>query len=166
VPALDIIDNVLPFIGAEEEKVEFEPRKMLGALVDNEVQPAAFPISAHTNRVAVSEGHMVCASLELERRAGAEEIRKTIESFQSPKDVRGLPSAPEPPIEVRSEEDRPQPRRDRLTGKGMTAVVGRIRPDPVLDVKFVFLAHNTIRGAAGGSILNAELLVKQGYIAA
>ncbi len=165
VAALDILDNVLPNIGGqEEEKVENEPRKMLGAFDREQIVPAAFAISAHTNRVAVSDGHLVCASVELERRASPQEVRAALEGFRSPKEVQELPSAPARAIEVRDEDDRPQPRKDRNAGKGMTAVVGRIRSDPVLDVKFVVLAHNTIRGAAGCAILNAEFLVAKKYI--
>jgi aspartate-semialdehyde dehydrogenase len=166
VAALDILDNVLPNIGGqEEEKVENEPRKMLGALDREQIVPAPFAISAHTNRVAVSDGHLVCVSVELERRASPQDVRAALEGFQSPIEVQGLPSAPARAIEVRDEEDRPQPRKDRNAGKGMTTVVGRIRTDPVLDVKFVVLAHNTIRGAAGCAILNAEFLVAKKYLA-
>jgi aspartate-semialdehyde dehydrogenase len=165
VASLDILDNVLPNIGGgEEEKVESEPRKMLGAFDRGKIIPAPFALSAHTNRVAVSDGHMVCASVELDRRVSPQEVSAALEGFQSPKEVLGLPSAPAKAIEVRNEEDRPQPRKDRNAGKGMTAVVGRIRADPVLDVKFVVLAHNTIRGAAGGALLNAEFLVSQKYL--
>ncbi len=165
VASLDILDNVIPNIGgAEEEKVESEPRKMLGVLSDGKIEPAPFAISAHTNRVAVSDGHTVCVSLELGKRAAPEEIRKALEGYEFPAAVRGLPSLPKKFIEVREEQDRPQPRKDRLAGNGMTAVVGRIRPDPVWDIKFVVLSHNTIRGAAGGALLNAELLVAQKYI--
>jgi aspartate-semialdehyde dehydrogenase len=165
VASLDILDNVIPNIGGgEEEKVESEPLKMLGRLSEGKIIPASFPISAHTNRVAVSDGHTVCVSLELEKPAAPEEIRKAMEGYAFPAAVRGLPSLPQHFIEVRDEQDRPQPRKDRNTGKGMTAVVGRIRPDPVLGIKFVVLSHNTIRGAAGGAVLNAELLVGQEFI--
>jgi aspartate-semialdehyde dehydrogenase len=165
VAALDILDNVLPNIGGqEEEKVENEPRKMLGALDRERIVPAPFAISAHTNRVAVSDGHLVCVSVELGRRVSPQDVRAALEGFQSPQEVLALPSAPVKAIEVRDEEDRPQPRKDRNAGKGMTAVVGRIRTDPVLDVKFVVLAHNTIRGAAGCAILNAEFLVAKKYL--
>jgi aspartate-semialdehyde dehydrogenase len=165
VASLDILDNVLPNIGGgEEEKVESEPRKMLGTFDREKIVPAPFLLSAHTNRVAVSDGHMVCASVELDRRATPEEVRAALERFESPQTVRELPSAPEKVIEVRNEEDRPQPRKDRNAGHGMTVVVGRIRKDPVWDVKFVVLAHNTIRGAAGGALLNAEFLVAQHYV--
>jgi aspartate-semialdehyde dehydrogenase len=165
VASLDILDNVIPNIGgSEEEKVETEPRKMLGALSDGKIEPAAFTMSAHTNRVAVSDGHTVCVSLELGKRASPEEIREALERYEFPVAVRGLPSLPEKFISVREEQDRPQPRKDRHTGNGMTAVVGRIRPDPVWDIKFVVLSHNTIRGAAGGALLNAELLTAQKYL--
>jgi aspartate-semialdehyde dehydrogenase len=165
IASLDILDNVIPYIGgAEEEKVETEPRKMLGKFTDGQVVPASFQASAHTNRVAVSDGHTVCTSLELERKASPEEVGEAMEKYAFPAAVRGLPSLPERFLEIRNEIDRPQPRKDRNTGNGMTAVVGRIRPDPVWDVKFVVLSHNTIRGAAGGALLNAELLVAQGYI--
>jgi aspartate-semialdehyde dehydrogenase len=165
VASLDILDNVIPAIGGgEEEKVESEPRKMLGTLKDGRIVPAEFLISAHTNRVAVADGHTVCVSVELEKRAAPEDVRKAMEGYSFPEAVRGLPSLPERFIEVRDEADRPQPRKDRNAGKGMTAVVGRIRPDPIWDVKFVVLSHNTVRGAAGGALLNAELLVAQGYV--
>jgi aspartate-semialdehyde dehydrogenase len=165
VASMDIIDNVLPNIGGgEEDKVENEPRKMLGTFDREKIVPAPFTISAHTNRVAVSDGHLVCASVELERRASPQDVRAALLAFQTPPEVRDLPSAPAAPIEVRDEDDRPQPRKDRNAGKGMTTVVGRIRTDPVLDVKFVVLSHNTIRGAAGCAILNAEFLVSQKYL--
>jgi aspartate-semialdehyde dehydrogenase len=167
VASLDILDNVIPYIGgAEEEKVETEPRKMLGQFSDGQITPAAFIASAHTNRVAVSDGHTVCVSLELERKATPEAVRKAMEEFIFPAAVRGLPSLPDRFIEIRGEIDRPQPRKDRDAGHGMTAVVGRIRPDPIFDIKFVVLSHNTIRGAAGGAVLNAELLVAQKYLGA
>lgn len=164
VASLDVLDNVLPYIGNEEEKVETEPQKMLGRCHDGAVEPAAFRTTAHTNRVPVSDGHTVCASVELGRRATPDEVARILADFQPPAIVRGLPSAPEVAIEVRTEPDRPQPRRDRDAGKGMTTVVGRIRTDPLFDVKFVVLSHNTIRGAAGGALLNGELLVAQGIV--
>jgi aspartate-semialdehyde dehydrogenase len=164
VASLDILDNVIPTIGGEEEKVETEPRKMLGTLTENGIEPASCILSAHTNRVAVSDGHIVCASVELERHTAPEEVEKVLRGYESPDVVRRLPSAPAHPIEVRNEPDRPQPRRDRMTGNGMTTVVGRVRKDPILDVRMVILSHNTIRGAAGCSILNAELLVSQNYV--
>lgn len=164
IPSIDIIDNVIPFIKGEEEKVEIEPRKMLGKVVGQEIVPADFVISAHTNRVAVVDGHMVCLSVELDKKASPEDAISVLRNYQAPEISRDLPSAPNPVIVVRDEADRPQPRLDRMTGKGMATVVGRVRKDPLFDLKLVVLSHNTIRGAAGGSIYNAELLVKQGYI--
>jgi aspartate-semialdehyde dehydrogenase len=164
VASLDILDNVIPYIGGEEEKVESEPRKILGRLVGQGIEPAPVRISAHTNRVAVSDGHMVCVSAEFEREASPADVSACLREFQAPPMVRGLPSAPSQVIEVRDEADRPQPRKDRNAGRGMTTVVGRVRPDPLFHVKFVVLSHNTIRGAAGASILNAELLRAQGRL--
>jgi aspartate-semialdehyde dehydrogenase len=164
VASLDILDNVVPYIPGEEEKVEAEPRKMLGTLNGCEVSPAPVRFSAHTNRVAVSDGHLVCASVEFEREAGPQAVAECLAAFQAPDVVQSLPSAPPRVIEVRAEPDRPQPRKDRLAGAGMTTVVGRIRPDPLFHVKFIVLSHNTVHGAAGGSLLNGELLVAQGYV--
>ena len=164
VASLDIMDNVIPYIGGEEAKVEWEPRKILGRLEDGQVVLADLAISAHTNRVAVHDGHTVCASLELEHPAPLEDVQQALETYQAPPQARCLPSAPQPPIVVRREPDRPQPRLDRWTGKGMSTVVGRLRPDPLFHVKLVVLSHNTVRGAAGGSIYNAELLLSQGMI--
>ncbi|NCP87619.1 MAG: aspartate-semialdehyde dehydrogenase [Anaerolineae bacterium CG_4_9_14_3_um_filter_57_17] len=164
VSSLDMIDNVIPNIGGEEEKVEWEPRKMLGALGADGVELADLRLSAHTNRVAVIDGHIVCVSVELARQATPAEAAQAFAAYQAPLAARNLPSAPRPVMVVREESDRPQPRLDRLTGKGMTTLVGRIRPDPLLHLKFVTLSHNTIRGAAGGSIFNAELLVQAGLL--
>lgn len=164
VPSIDIIDNVIPIIKGEEEKIENEPRKMLGNVIGQGIVPADFVISAHSNRVAVVDGHMVCVSVELKNPATPEQAIQAFRSYQAPEISRDLPSAPNPVIVVRNEPDRPQPRLDRLTGKGMATVVGRVRPDLLFGLKFVVLSHNTIRGAAGGSIYNAELLVKLGYI--
>jgi aspartate-semialdehyde dehydrogenase len=165
VASLDITDNVIPYIGgSEEDKVETEPRKMLGRLDDGRVRFADFRASAHTNRVPVIDGHLVCASVEFEREVDASEVERALADFRAPDPVPDLPGAPARPIVVRREPDRPQPRRDRDEGRGMTAVVGRVRPCPLLGIKFVVLSHNTIRGAAGGSILNAELLASQGYL--
>jgi aspartate-semialdehyde dehydrogenase len=164
VASLDIFDNVIPNIRGEEEKVEWEPRKMLGKMNGETLELAPFVISAHTNRVAVVDGHTVCASVELERFDGVEAAVAALRAYQAPEVSRDLPSAPQPVILVREEWDRPQPRLDRLTGRGMTTVVGRLRADPIFHLNFVVLSHNTIRGAAGGSIYNAELLVKAGLI--
>ncbi len=164
VSSLDIIDNVIPNIGGEEEKVEWEPRKMLGKLGSSGVELADIRFSAHTNRVAVIDGHIVCASVELGRAVSPEEAIEALRNYQAALPARDLPSAPNPVLVVRDEADRPQPRMDRMTGKGMTTVVGRVRLDPLFHIKFVVLSHNTIRGAAGGSIYNAELLVKEGLL--
>ena len=164
VSSLDIIDNVIPNIGGEEEKVEWEPRKMLGKMADSKIQLSDIRFSAHTNRVAVIDGHTVCVSVEFAQRVSPEDAIQVMRSYQAPASARALPSSPRPAISVREEADRPQPRLDRLTGKGMTTVVGRLRRDPLLDLKFVVLSHNTIRGAAGGSIYNAELLVNENLL--
>lgn len=164
VASLDAVDNVIPYIGGEEPKVEAEPRKMLGKFSLDQVIDAPFKISAHTNRVAVIDGHTVCVSIEFDRPVGPQEAAQAMADFKAPPIVQSLPSAPRCVIEVRSEADRPQPRRDRNAGHGMTTVVGRVREDPLFHVKFVVLSHNTIRGAAGGSLLNAELLVAQGLV--
>ncbi len=164
VASLDAIDNVVPYIGGEEAKVETEPLKMLGRLDQSGVIDAPIKISAHTNRVAVIDGHTVCVSIEFDRPIGPVEASQAMADFKAPPIVQSLPSAPHCVIEVKSEVDRPQPRRDRNAGNGMTTVVGRVREDPLFHVKFVVLSHNTIRGAAGGSLLNAELMVAQGLI--
>jgi aspartate-semialdehyde dehydrogenase len=164
VASLDTVDNVIPFISGEEDKVETEPCKMLGALDRSGVIDAPIRISAHTNRVTVTDGHTVCASVEFDRPIGPREAAQAMADFKAPPIVQTLPSSPHCVIEVRSENDRPQPRKDRDAGHGMTTVVGRVREDPLFHVKFVVLSHNTIRGAAGGSMLNAELLVAQGFV--
>jgi aspartate-semialdehyde dehydrogenase len=164
VASLDIVDNVIPYVSGEESKVESEPCKMLGQLNESHVVDASIKISAHTNRVTVIDGHTVCVSLEFDRPIGPREAAQAMADFKAPSIVQTLPSSPQCAIEVRSEADRPQPRKDRGAGKGMTTVVGRVREDPLFHVKFVVLSHNTIRGAAGGSILNAELLVAQGIV--
>lgn len=170
VASLDILDNVIPYIAGEEEKVEAEPCKMLGRLCPGEGGPvvefAPVRISAHTNRVAVSDGHLVCASVECEQPVTPEAAAECLARFEAPEVVRGLPSAPARVIEVCAEPDRPQPRLDRDRGRGMTTLVGRVRADPLFHVKFVVLSHNTVHGAAGGAILNGELLVAQQLVPA
>jgi aspartate-semialdehyde dehydrogenase len=166
VPSLDIMDNVIPNVGngGEEEKVEWEPRKMLGKINDGKIDMADIKFSVHTNRVAVIDGHTVCASVQLEKSAKPEIAIQALRDYAAKPSAANLPSSPKPVIEVRDEADRPQPRLDRMAGKGMTTVVGRVRRDPILDLKFVVLSHNTIRGAAGASIYNAELLVSEGLL--
>ena len=164
VPSLDILDNVIPNIGGEEEKVEREPLKMLGTFNGQTIDFAPITLSAHTNRVAVIDGHLVVTSVEFEQAVSPEEAKRVLAGFKAPEIVSGLPSAPKPVIVVREQDDRPQPRRDRDEGKGMASVVGRVRTDPIFHLKFANLAHNTIRGAAGGAILNGELLKAEGRI--
>jgi aspartate-semialdehyde dehydrogenase len=164
VPSLDILDNVIPYIGGEEAKVESEPLKILGRLEGESVREAEMTISAQCHRVATREGHLEAVSVKLGQEAGREEVVEALQSFRGPLQDLELPSAPEHPIVVREENDRPQPRLDRDEGRGMSVVVGRVRECPVLDYKFILLGHNTIRGAAGAAILNAELLKAQGYL--
>ena len=160
VASVDILDNIIPYIGNEEEKMESETLKILGTPKG----PAAFGVSAHCHRVHVSDGHTLAVSVETERRTTPEEATRVLGEFRSSLAPLGLPSLPERPIEVRDEPDRPQPRHDRMAGKGMTISVGRVRPCPVLGLKYVALVHNTIRGAAGAAILNAELLKARGLL--
>ena len=167
VPSMDVIDNVIPFINGEEEKMESrEPQKLLGRFDGRAVQMADFVVSAHCNRVPVRNGHLAAVSVEFARCPSLEEVRQAWAEYAPLPQRMGLPSAPEEAILYREEADRPQPRMDRLAGSvpGMTTVVGRLRADPLLHVKFLTLGHNTIRGAAGGSLLNAELLAAQGYL--
>jgi aspartate-semialdehyde dehydrogenase len=164
VPSLDGLANVIPFIDGEEEKIEREPKKILGRVADGRVEDAAFPISVSVNRVPVRDGHTESVFLKLKTRAGLEEVREALASFQGEPQRRGLFSAPARPIEVREERDRPQPMRDVEAGAGMTVTIGRLRPDPVYDVRFTLLVHNTVRGAAGAALLNAELLEALGRI--
>jgi aspartate-semialdehyde dehydrogenase len=164
VPSLDIVGNVIPFIADEEPKIEAEVRKFLGTLNPSSIKSAEFAVSAHANRVPVEHGHTVCVSLGLKRRAPAEEVSRAIAEWQGAENARNLPSAPERPVVVTNAPDRPQPRRQAEAGGGMTVIVGRVRPDPVFDVKLVAMGHNVIRGAAGASVLNAELMVRCGLL--
>jgi aspartate-semialdehyde dehydrogenase len=164
VASLDILGNVIPFIGEEEPKVERELGKMLGTFSDGAVQVADLKVSAHTNRVPTENGHLVCLSLGFERPVSPDEALEAMCNWHGHEEARGLPSSPERPLVVTREPDRPQTRRDVHAGRGMTVTAGRIRPDPLFDVKLVALGHNTIRGAAGGSILNAELLAARGLL--
>jgi aspartate-semialdehyde dehydrogenase len=158
VPSLDILGNVVPFIKDEEAKIETEIQKMLGRLVDSRIEAAPITISAHANRVAVENGHTVCMSIEFERRANAAEALEVLRAWRGDPQAQGLPSSPDRALVVTELPDRPQPRRDVDAGKGMTVTVGRVRDDALFDVKLVAMGHNTVRGAAGASILNAELL--------
>ncbi len=164
VASLDALDNVVPFIGEEEEKMEREAKKFLGTWDGSAFHDAAFEFSAHCNRVPVRDGHTETVTLSLRERPRVDEVVEAMRSFRGRPQELCLPTAPERPIVVRGEPDRPQPVRDRDTGRGMSVVVGRVRTDPVLGYKYVVLGHNTIRGAAGASVLNAELLAAEGRI--
>ncbi len=164
VPSLDIIGNVIPYIGDEEPKIEREMQKMLGTMKGTAIVNAPFVVTAHANRVPVLNGHTVCLSLGFETKPTVEQAIAVIREWTGDASVRGLPSAPAMPIRYRDEPDRPQPRRDAMEANGMGTVVGRVREDHILHLRLVAMSHNTIRGAAGGSILNAELLVKTGMI--
>jgi aspartate-semialdehyde dehydrogenase len=166
VASLDILDNVIPNIGdgSEEAKIESEPLKLLGHVEDGRVAPALLAISAQVSRVPVVDGHTALLSIGFGRRPDVAEAIATLQGWRAPELVRGLPSAPERPLVVRPEGDRPQPRRDRDAGGGMSASIGRVRACPLLDLRMVVLSHNTIRGAAGGALLNAELLVASGVV--
>lgn len=163
VPSLDILGNVVPFIGGEEDKIENEPRKFLGAWRNGAMEMADFRVSAQANRVPVEEGHTECVSLSLKNKASVEELERCWREY-NPLAGMDLPSAPERPVVLAKASDRPQPRLDVAKLGGMCSIVGRVRPCPILDYKYVVLGHNTIRGAAGASILNAELAVRKGWI--
>lgn len=167
VPALDSLDNVIPYIGGEEDKMICEPRKLLGTLSESndEVALADIAISPACNRVAARDGHLEAVSVELTAKPAIGEVITAWRSFESLPYRLGCPSAVDPTIIVRDEPDRPQTLRDRDAGRGMAITVGRVRPCEIFDCKFVVLSHNTIRGAAGGAILNAETMVAQGMIA-
>ena len=164
VPSLDAIDNVLCLIPGEEEKMEKEARILLGQVENGRQAEAAFSVSAQANRVPVIDGHTICLSLKFEHPVSAEQAKSVLTEFRGAAAARDLPSSPEFPLVVRTEPDRPQPRLDRDAGNGMQVTVGRIRECPVFDLRLVLVVHNTIRGAAGGSILNSELLIHEGYV--
>jgi len=163
VPSLDMVDNVIPFISTEEEKLAEEARKFLGSY-DGSFVPADFVVSASCNRVAVRDGHTESVSVRFKRDVSPEEAIEAFESFRARPQELDLPSAPKQPVVVRREKNRPQPILDRDTHGGMASVVGRIRPCPIMGLKYTVLGHNTIRGAAGASVLNAELLKAEGLL--
>jgi aspartate-semialdehyde dehydrogenase len=162
VPSLDILGNVIPYIADEEPKLEREVLKILGRYEDGEVTSATFKVSAHTNRVPVEHGHTICMTIGFEEKPSPEEAIETMKSWNGLASTIGLPSRPKHPLLVSDAVDRPQPKRDVDAGDGMTVTVGRVRRDAVLDLRMVALGHNTVRGAAGGSVLNAELLASTG----
>jgi aspartate-semialdehyde dehydrogenase len=163
VPSMDILGNVVPYIGSEEEKMEAETLKLLGKLEGHAVTPLAARISASCNRVAVEDGHTESVSVKLAKTATREQILAAWSEFR-PLAGQGLPTAPDQPVEWAPQNDRPQPRLDRNRGNGMAVTAGRLRPCGLLDWKFTVLSHNTIRGAAGATILNAELLASLGKL--
>ena len=164
VPSIDILGNVIPFIKNEEEKMEIETRKMLGTLKGHEVENAHFGMTAHCNRVAVEDGHTESVSIAFKKKASADDILHAWSNFRSVPQELKLPHAPTTPVIYDERPDRPQPRFDVDRGNGMSSVTGRLRPCGLLDWKFTVLSHNTIRGAAGAALLNAELLKVKGYL--
>ncbi len=164
VPSMDINANVIPFIGGEEEKMQQETQKILGDYAGDHIAPLAAKVSAHCNRVPVVDGHTVTISVEFSSKPAETDILAAFENFSSVPQQRSLPSAPARPVIYMTETDRPQPRKDAERERGMAAFVGRLRACPVLDYKFIALAHNTVRGAAGAAVLNAELMYSEGLL--
>jgi aspartate-semialdehyde dehydrogenase len=161
VPSLDILGNVVPFIGGEEEKIESETKRILGSIADGAVTPHPVVISAQTTRVPVLDGHTESVSATLEQGVSVDDVRA---AFRGRPQQYGLPTAPAQPIVYLTEQNRPQPRLDAERGGGMVVFVGRLRPCQVASVKFIALGHNTVRGAAGAAILNAELMHREGLL--
>jgi aspartate-semialdehyde dehydrogenase len=164
VASMDIMGNVVPFIGGEEEKMQVETQKILGDFRGDRIEPLAAKVSAHCNRVPVVDGHTEAVSVEFSTKMSEADVRQALESFRGVPQERQLPSAPARPVIYMEEGNRPQPRKDAERERGMAAFVGRLRPCPVLDYKFVVLSHNTIRGAAGAAVLNAELMHSEGML--
>ena len=164
VSSLDIYDNVVPHIGGEDEKLQNEPKKLLGDVRDGHMRMADIAVSAQANRVPVIDGHLASVSVKLGQPASADEAIAALRAWQPPAVCAQLPSTPKELLIYRDEPDRPQPRRDRDAGDGLAWTVGKVRECPVLDVRYMALTHNTLRGAASGALLNAELLAVQGYI--
>src|SRR5471030_2890960 len=164
VASMDIMGNVVPFIGCEEEKMQQETQKIMGEFRGDHIEPLAAKVSAHCNRVAVVDGHTVTVSVEFSSKPSEADLRHAIDSFTALPQQRELPSAPPRPVIYMPEADRPQPRQDAERERGMAAFVGRLRPCTVLDYKFVAMAHNTVRGAAGAAVLNAELMHSEGML--
>jgi aspartate-semialdehyde dehydrogenase len=164
VASMDILGNVVPFIGGEEPKMEQETQKIMGEFKGDRFEPLPAKVSAHCNRVAVIDGHTETVSVELSGNPGEAAIREAFDSFSAVPQQRQLPSAPKHPVIYMHETNRPQPRKDAERERGMAAFIGRLRPCPVLGYKFVVLSHNTIRGAAGAAVLNAELMHSEGML--
>jgi aspartate-semialdehyde dehydrogenase len=164
VASMDINANVVPFIGNEEEKMESETQKILGDFVNGEIRPLTAKVSAQCNRVPVVDGHLCCVSVELKQKPGVAAIRDAFESYSSLPQQKKLPSAPPHPVIYMEQQDRPQPRRDVERENGMSVFVGRLRECPVFDYKFLACGHNTVRGAAGAAVLNAELMYSEGML--
>ena len=164
IPFMDIADNLIPYIGGEEDKIRSETRLLLGEMADGERIPAEIGLSVQVTRVPVMDGHTLSIAAKFERAPSVEAATQVLEGFRGPKVLSQLPSAPARPLAVRYEPDRPQPRRDRGAEGGMAVTVGRVRPCTLLDLRMVSVVHNTLRGAASGSILNAELLVAEGFV--
>jgi aspartate-semialdehyde dehydrogenase len=164
VASMDIVGNVIPFIGGEEEKMQQETQKIMGEFHGDHIEPLAAAVSAHCNRVPVVDGHTVTVSVELGAKPAMAELHAAYDHFQGVPQERNLPSAPPRPVIYTHEGNRPQPRKDAERERGMAAFVGRLRLCPVLGYKFVALAHNTIRGAAGAAVLNAELMHSEGML--
>ncbi len=164
VPSMDILGNVVPYIGNEEEKMQEETQKIMGEFAGGHVVPLAAKVSAHCNRVAVIDGHTVTVSLQFSSKPSHADIVEAFDSFRGLPQARGLASAPARPVQYLREIDRPQPRKDAERDRGMAAFVGRLRECPVFDWKFVALGHNTVRGAAGAAVLNAELMMSEGLL--
>ena len=164
VPSMDILGNVIPYIGGEEEKIQQETQKILGDFAGDHIEPLAAKVSAHCNRVAVVDGHTITVSVEFSSSPSEADLRHALETFSGVPQQRNLPSAPDRPVIYMPEADRPQPRKDAEREHGMATFVGRLRPCPVFDWKFVALSHNTVRGAAGAAVLNAELMHSEGLL--
>jgi aspartate-semialdehyde dehydrogenase len=164
VASMDIMGNVVPFIGNEEEKMEQETQKIMGEFRGDHIESLPALVSAHCNRVPVVDGHTVTVSVELSAKPTEADLRHAFETFTAVPQQRKLPSAPPRPVIYMEEQNRPQPRKDAERERGMAAFVGRLRPCPVLDYKFVALGHNTVRGAAGAAVLNAELMLAEGML--
>ena len=164
VSSIDSTANVVPFIGGEEEKMEQETQKILGACGESRIDPLPALVSAQCNRVPVLDGHLIAVSVELRTKPAIAEVQSAWEQFRGLPQERNLPGAPALPIQYMTEQDRPQPRRDVERDRGMAIFTGRLRPCPVLGYKFIALGHNTVRGAAGAAVLNAELMHSEGLI--